>query len=130
MYSAVGVRADRTMPKLVRNSSAVSRSGARSRPYARSVTLISAIVVFLPFSPSAKRRPARATLAMLDHQPIPEQDAGSLLLAEIGLTDPRILREVDGRPLGDDLSLLENVRARRDGEGLHDVLLDQQHRHA
>src|SRR5262244_1161004 len=31
------------MPKLVRNSSATSRSGARSRPYARSIILVSGI---------------------------------------------------------------------------------------
>src|SRR5206468_3905002 len=46
------------MPKLVRNSSAVSRSGARSLPYARSVTLISGIVI------SSCLR----TLDMLDHR--------------------------------------------------------------
>src|SRR5204863_9259813 len=43
MYSAVGVRAARIMPKCVRNSSAASRSGDRSRPYARSLTLITAM---------------------------------------------------------------------------------------
>src|SRR2546425_714587 len=37
------------MPKWVRNSSATSRSGARSRPYARSVTLISAMVLSTVF---------------------------------------------------------------------------------
>src|SRR5437588_7763349 len=45
MYSAVGVRAARIIPKWVRNSSWTSRSGARSRPYARSLTLITAIVM-------------------------------------------------------------------------------------
>ncbi len=40
MYSAVGVRATRTMPNAVRNSSWASRSGERSRPYARSRTFI------------------------------------------------------------------------------------------
>src|SRR5262252_9917114 len=43
MYSALLVRSARTMPKLVRNSSAASRSGERSRPYARSVALMDAI---------------------------------------------------------------------------------------
>src|SRR5215467_11694520 len=33
------------MPKLVRNSSAMSRSGARSRPYARSIILVSGIAL-------------------------------------------------------------------------------------
>src|SRR5882672_4833467 len=33
------------MPKCVRNSSAASRSGDRSRPYARSLTLITGIVM-------------------------------------------------------------------------------------
>src|SRR2546425_4174716 len=37
------------MPKWVRNSSATSRSGARSRPYARSVTLMSAMVLSTVF---------------------------------------------------------------------------------
>src|SRR5215510_8667026 len=45
------------MPKLVRNSSATSRSGDRSRPYARSVTLISAIAL----------SSCVGTIAMLDH---------------------------------------------------------------
>src|SRR6266581_8348542 len=45
MYSAAGVRSALTIPKLVRNSSAASRSGARSRPYARSVTLMMAIAL-------------------------------------------------------------------------------------
>src|SRR5262245_4813680 len=108
------------MPKWVRNSSAASRSGARSRPYARSVTLISAIVVILP-----------STLDMLDHRPVSRQDTGAfLLLAQIGLADPRVPREIGGRALGDDAPLLDDVRVRRDGESLHHVLLDQQHGHA
>src|SRR5215470_7867044 len=46
------------MPKLVRNSSATSRSGERSRPYARSVTLISAIAL----------SSCVGTIDMLDHR--------------------------------------------------------------
>src|SRR5215475_626525 len=48
------------MPKLVRNSSATSRSGDRSRPYARSVTLISAIAL----------SSCVGTIDMLDHQSV------------------------------------------------------------
>src|SRR5262249_18257329 len=40
-------------PNRVRNSSMMSRSGARRRPYAISVTLIRAMIVSLPFPPDA-----------------------------------------------------------------------------
>src|SRR5206468_8296177 len=52
------------------------------------------------------------------------------LLAEIGLADPRVARELRRRALGHDPPLLEDVGAGRDGEGLRDVLLDQQDRDA
>src|SRR5262250_178746 len=45
MYSAFGVRSARIIPKWVRNSSWASRSGDRSRPKARSLTLMTGIVV-------------------------------------------------------------------------------------
>src|SRR5215470_680809 len=46
------------MPNWVRNSSARSRSGARSRPYARSVTLISAMVLSTVVPLGCRCRPA------------------------------------------------------------------------
>src|SRR5436190_17211700 len=44
------------MPKYVRNSSAASRSGDRSRPYARSFTLIRAMLVPPGFTTALRRR--------------------------------------------------------------------------
>src|SRR3989441_12415511 len=113
------------MPKLVRNSSAVSRSGARSLPYARSVTLISGIVI------SSCLR----TLDMLDHRRSQGKTRlrsgyARSLLAEVGLADPGVLGELGRRAFGHDASLLEDVPAGGDGKGLDDVLLDEQHRHA
>src|SRR5437867_5605248 len=116
------------MPKLVRNSSAVSRSGARSLPYARSVTLISGIVISF----------CLRTLDMLDHRRSEGKtrsaecrgERNESLLAEVGLADPGVLGELGRRAFGHDASLLEDVPAGGDGEGLDDVLLDQQHRHA
>src|SRR3981081_279411 len=63
------------MPKWVRNSSATSRSGARSRPYARSVTLISAMVLSTVFprgcsSVSSHRAAQGATPWNLPHPPV------------------------------------------------------------
>src|SRR5713226_9673797 len=63
------------MPKWVRNSSATSRSGARSRPYARSVTLISAMVLSTVFprgcSSGPSRRAARGpTPGNVPHPPL------------------------------------------------------------
>src|SRR5712691_5036542 len=112
------------MPKLVRNSSAVSRSGARSLPYARSVTLISGIVI------SSCLR----TLDMLDHRRSQGKkrytECDESLLAEVGLADPGVLGELGRRAFGHDASLLEDVPAGGDGKGLDDVLLDEQYRHA
>src|SRR3989441_11336194 len=113
------------MPKLVRNSSATSRSGERSRPYARSVTLISAIAL----------SSCVPTLDMLDHRHSQGKKrewlkAGGSLLAEVGLADPRVAREIRRRAFGDDAPLLEDVRPGGDRERLDDVLLDQQHRDA
>src|SRR6266446_7547975 len=63
------------MPKWVRNSSATSRSGARSRPYARSVTLISAMVFSTVFprgcSSGSSHRAARGpTPGNVPHPPL------------------------------------------------------------
>ena len=52
------------------------------------------------------------------------------LPAQVGFADAGVLREIGGHALGDDPTLLEHVGARSDGEGLRDILLDQQHGHA
>src|SRR5262249_21639200 len=53
-----------------------------------------------------------------------------LLLTQVRLADARVPAEVHRRALRHDAPLLENVGARGDGEGLHDVLPDQAHAHA
>src|SRR5262245_66031682 len=94
------------MPKLVRNSSAVSRSGDRSRPYARSVTLMMAIAV----------SSCVETLDMLDHRPFLSNKPGG---------EYRRRRQVDSAPheavVGrrDPLDQLRIDRGRADRAELH-----------
>src|SRR2546428_10796455 len=95
------------MPKCVRNSSAASRSGDRSRPYARSFTLIKAMLV-----PPGLRRPS------------------AVAETKIRLLDTGLLAQYRRRPTGHDAALLEHVGAVGDFQRAHDVLLDEQDGHA
>jgi uncharacterized membrane protein HdeD (DUF308 family) len=77
MHNAVLVRSALTIPKWVRNSSAASRSGARSRPYARSVTLMSAMVGASLIAPGAVVRAGpRVSATYRRGQRLDKQSAG------------------------------------------------------
>src|SRR5918996_906875 len=84
-----------------------SRSGARSRPYASARTLITAIVV----------PPSRVEVPVLSQ-------------TKIRLSDTRLLSQTGRGAVGHDPALLEHVRAGGDLQRAHDVLLDEQDRHA
>src|SRR5712691_6444317 len=86
-----------------------SRSGARSRPYARSFTLISAIVVS-PFI--ASRR------------------SSAFAETEVRFPDAGLLPQRGRGTVGDDAPLLEDVGAVGDLQRADDVLLDEQDGHA
>src|SRR5262249_32830673 len=82
-----------------------------------------------PTGRSATRSARRATRSRSSTSGSRAPSADSLL-SEVRLPDPRVARELRRGALGHDPSLLEDVRAGGDGEGLDDVLLDQQHRDA
>src|SRR5471030_1008034 len=50
--------------------------------------------------------------------------------SEIGFAYMRLLHEVGGQSLCHDPPLFQHIGAVGDAERLHDILLDQQHRHA
>src|SRR5262249_32739898 len=130
--SRIGSRRFRTCwPTPLRTSRSCSSPwpGRCSRSGPTAATRITGRATSRPTGGSPTRSAPRAT-------PAPRSTSGSRarsadsLLAEVGLADPRVARELRRRALGDDPSLLEDVRAGGDGEGLDDVLLDQEHRDA
>src|SRR5512138_3636199 len=108
-------------------SSSSTRPG-RSWPCGRTATTrTTGRCISIPTGSSARRSPRPAIRC-------PSSTSGcrarrtDLLLAEVSLADPRVSGEDRGGALGHDVALLEDVGAGGDGEGLDDVLLDQEHR--